>query len=157
MEASRPLVAWTRNKEVLMLVRERMSINPVTLSPEDTLREARRLIKEHGLRRFPVVEDGKLVGIVTDRDVRQADMSSAVVQERRYVDYILDRIQVRGIMTPDPITVTPDTPIVEAARLILENKIGGLPVVEGGKLVGIITETDLIRTLVEMLEGKRPS
>ncbi|MBC7254205.1 MAG: CBS domain-containing protein [Actinobacteria bacterium] len=140
-----------------MLVRERMSINPVTLSPEDTLREARRLIKEHGLRRFPVVEDGKLVGIVTDRDVRQADMSSAVVQERRYVEYILDRIQVRGIMTPDPITVTPDTSIVEAARLILENKIGGLPVVEGGRLVGIITETDLIRTLVEMLEGGRPS
>ncbi|MDI6872889.1 CBS domain-containing protein [Candidatus Solincola sp.] len=140
-----------------MLVKERMSIDPVTLSPDDTLREARRLIRELGLRRFPVVEEGKLVGIVTDRDVRQADMSSAVVQERRYVEYILDRIQVRGIMTPDPITVTPDTPLEKAARLILENKIGGLPVVEEGKLVGIITETDLIRTLVEMLESGHPS
>ncbi len=146
-----------RSKEVLMLVRDRMSVDPVTVSPDDTLREARRLIREHGLRRFPVVENGKLVGIVTDRDVRQADMSSAVVQERRYVEYILDRIQVRGIMTPDPITVTPETPLEEAARLILENKIGGLPVVEGGKLVGIITETDLIRTLVEILEGGLPS
>jgi acetoin utilization protein AcuB len=140
-----------------VLVKERMSIDPVTLSPDDTLREARRLIRELGLRRFPVVEEGKLVGIVTDRDVRQADMSSAVVQERRYVEYILDRIQVRGIMTPDPITVTPDTPLEKAARLILENKIGGLPVVEEGKLVGIITETDLIRTLVEMLESGHPS
>ncbi|WP_287155144.1 CBS domain-containing protein [Candidatus Solincola tengchongensis] len=140
-----------------MLVRERMSTDPVTLSPDDTLREARRLIRELGLRRFPVVEEGRLVGIVTDRDVRQADMSSAVVQERRYVEYILDRIQVRGIMTPDPITVTPDTPLEEAARLILDNKIGGLPVVEGGRLVGIITETDLIRTLVEMLESGRTS
>ncbi|MGQ9475847.1 MAG: CBS domain-containing protein [Actinomycetota bacterium] len=140
-----------------MLVKERMSAKPVTLSPDDTLRKARDLIKEHGLRRFPVVEGGKLVGIVTDRDVRQADMSSAVVQERRYVEYILDRIQVRGIMTPDPITVNPDTPLEEAARLILENKIGGLPVVEGGELVGIITETDLIRTLVEMLESGLPS
>ncbi len=147
----------TRSKEVPMLVRERMSTDPVTLSPDDTLREARRLIRELGLRRFPVVEEGRLVGIVTDRDVRQADMSSAVVQERRYVEYILDRIQVRGIMTPDPITVTPDTPLEEAARLILDNKIGGLPVVEGGRLVGIITETDLIRTLVEMLESGRTS
>lgn len=140
-----------------MLVKERMNAKPVTLSPDDTLRKARDLIKERGLRRFPVVEGGKLVGIVTDRDVRQADMSSAVVQERRYVEYILDRIQVRGIMTPDPITVTPDTSLEEAARLILENKIGGLPVVERDELVGIITETDLIRTLVELLEIGLPS
>lgn len=136
-----------------MLVKESMSTDLITLSPDDNLRKAHQLIKEYGLRRFPVIENGKLVGIVTDRDVRQADMSSAVVQERRYVEYILDRIQVRGIMTPNPITVTPDTPIEEAARLILENKIGGLPVVEEGELVGIITETDLIRTLVEMLRG----
>ena len=135
-----------------MKVRDCMSPNPVVLSPNDTLRKARETISRLGLRRFPVLEDGKLVGIVTDRDVRQADISSAVVQERRYVEYILDRIQVRGIMTPDPITVTPDTPLEEAARLILKYKIGGLPVVEGGELVGIITETDLIRTLIDILE-----
>jgi len=134
-----------------MLVRERMSKDPVVLSPQDTLRKARQLVRELGLRRFPVVEDGRLVGIVTDRDIRQADMSSAVVQERRYVEYILDRIQVRGIMTPDPITVTPETTLKEAAALILQHKIGGLPVVEGDRLVGIITETDLIRTLMDLL------
>ncbi len=136
-----------------MLVRERMSGDPLFLSPDDTLREARRVMRENGLRRLPVVEEGRLVGIVTDRDVRQADMSSAVVQERRYVEYVLDRIQVRGIMTPDPVTVTPDTPLEEAARIILERKIGGLPVVEAGRLVGIITETDLVRTLIELLRN----
>ncbi len=135
-----------------MLVRERMSSDPVVLHPDDTLRRARELISELGLRRFPVIEDGRLVGIVTDRDVRQADMSSAVVHERRYVEYILDRIQVRGIMTPDPVTVTPDTPIEEAARLILQHKVGGLPVVEGERLVGIITETDLIKAFIELLQ-----
>lgn len=136
-----------------MLVKERMSADPFVLSPDDTLREAKRLMEEHGLRRFPVVEDGRLVGIVTDRDVRRADISSAVVHERRYVDYILDRIQVRGIMTPDPVTVSPQTPLEEAARLILEHKIGGLPVVDEGRLVGIITETDLIKTLMDLLQA----
>ncbi|MDD3718400.1 MAG: CBS domain-containing protein [Actinomycetota bacterium] len=136
-----------------MRVRDHMSPDPVVLGPEDTLRQARDLIKDKNLRRFPVVENGRLVGIVTDRDVRQADISSQVVQERRYVDYILDRIQVRGIMTPDPITVEPDTPIAEAAALILDRKIGGLPVVSGEELVGIITETDLIRAFISMLDA----
>lgn len=136
-----------------MRVRDHMTPDPVVLGPEDTLRHARDLIRDNGLRRFPVVENGKLVGIVTDRDVRQADISSEVVQERRYVDYILERILVGGIMTPDPITVAPDTPVAEAAALILANRIGGLPVVSGDELVGIITETDLIKALIAMLES----
>jgi len=130
-----------------------MSPDPIVVAPGDTLRRVRQLIKDHGLRRFPVVKNGGLVGIVTDRDVRQADISSAVMQERRYVDYVLDRIQVEGIMTPHPITVAPAASIGEAARLILENKIGGLPVMDGESLVGIITETDLIRALIAMLDG----
>jgi len=136
-----------------MYVRDHMSPDPIVVAPGDTLRRAHQLIKDHGLRRFPVVEEGRLVGIVTDRDVRQADISSAIVQERRYVEYILDRIQVGGIMTSNPITVSPDTSIREAADLILENKIGGLPVVHDGRLVGIITETDLIKALIAMLDG----
>lgn len=137
-----------------MQVRDYMTPDPITLSPGDTLRRARELINEHGLRRFPVLEGDELVGIVTDRDVRQADISSAVMQERRYVDYILDRIQVGGIMTPNPITVSPDTPLEEAARLILENKIGGLPVLKEGRLVGILTESDLISALIELTSGE---
>lgn len=136
-----------------MYVRDHMSPDPIVVAPGDTLRKARQLIKDYGLRRFPVVENGDLVGIVTDRDVRQADISSAVMQERRYVDYILDRIQVGGIMTSHPITVTPGTSLREAADLILKNKIGGLPVIDSGRLVGIITETDLIKALMAMLDG----
>ncbi len=136
-----------------MLVRHHMSIDPVVLGPEDTLRRVRALMRESGLRRFPVVEDGELVGMVTDRDVRQADMSSEVVQERRYVEYVLDRILVGGIMTPHPITVGPDASLKEAAELILEHKIGGLPVVDAGRLIGIITETDLIRALIALADA----
>ena len=136
-----------------MLVRDHMSPDPTVLGPQDTLRRARALMRETGLRRFPVVEDGRLVGIVTDRDVRQADMSSEVVQERRYVEYVLDRILVGGIMTPQPITVGPDAPLTEAAELILEHKISGLPVVEAGRLIGIITETDLVRALIALAGG----
>ena len=138
-----------------MKVRDRMTRQPVVLAPEDNLRKARRLMEERGLRRFPVIDNGVLVGIVTDRDIRAADIRWAVVQEKRYEDYILDHVLVGGIMTPNPITVHPDTPLTEAAGIILENKIGGLPVLENERLVGMITETDLIRTLTEML--KRPS
>jgi acetoin utilization protein AcuB len=140
-----------------MIVRDLMSPDPITLTPEETLRRARLMMEEHGLRRFPVVEGGRLVGIVTDRDVRQADISSKVMQERRYVDYILDRIQVAGMMTPNPITVSPDASVAEAASLILENKVGGLPVVEGDRLAGIITETDLIRALISLVDGNTRS
>lgn len=140
-----------------MYVRDHMTPDPIVLAPEDTLRKARQLMEEHHLRRFPVLEDGKLVGIVTDRDVRSAGMSSAVVQERRYVEYVLDRIQVGGIMTPHPITVNPETSLKEAAGIILEKKIGGLPVVDGDELVGMITETDLIGALMDLEAGSSPS
>ena len=133
-----------------MQVKDYMTPHPIVLAPDDTLRKASQLMEEHQLRRFPVLEGGQLVGIVTDRDIRSAGMSSAVMQERRYVEYLLDRIQVGGIMTPHPITVKPETSLKEAAALILDKKIGGLPVVDGDKLVGIITETDLIRALMDM-------
>ncbi len=142
----------TSSEGGVVKVRDRMTREPAVLAPEDNLRKARQLIDEYGFRRFPVLDDGVLVGIVTDRDVRAADMSCAVVQEKRYEDYILDRVLVGGIMTPNPVAVAPDTPITEAARIILEKKIGGLPVIEDGQLVGIITETDLIEALIEMLE-----
>jgi acetoin utilization protein AcuB len=135
-----------------MIVRDCMSIEPAVLAPDDNLRKARQLIADLGFRRFPVLENGALVGIVTDRDVRDADTSSAILQEKRQEDYVLDKVQVGGIMTRDPITVSPDDALIYAARKILENRIGGLPVVEDGRLVGIITETDLIETLIDMLQ-----
>jgi acetoin utilization protein AcuB len=137
-----------------MKVRDRMNRDPVVLAPGDNLRKARQLIAEHGFRRFPVLDNGILVGVVTDRDVRNADMSSAILQEKKQEDYVLDKVQIGGIMTRDPITIAPDAPLIVAAAIILKNKIGGLPVVEEGRLVGIITETDLIATLIDLLEKK---
>ncbi|MHB8781638.1 MAG: CBS domain-containing protein [Candidatus Geothermincolia bacterium] len=132
-----------------MLVRDAMTAHPITLNPHDTLGDAMRLAQRHGFRRFPVVEKGRLVGIITDRDLRGAGLSTAIVYEKRYQDYMLDRIQVGGIMSRHPFTVTPDTPLRDAAALLLKEKIGGLPVTERDELVGVITETDVIRAFID--------
>jgi len=135
----------------MMIVRDCMTADVFTLQKEDPIRKARELVDERGIRRFPVLEDGRLVGIVTDRDLRNATESSVVLTEKKYHDFLLDKVKVESIMTPNPRTVTPDTTIKAAAGVILENKFGGLPVVEGDRLVGIITETDLLNALREML------
>jgi len=132
-------------------VSDRMSRDVITVGVEDPIRKAWELMEEKRLRRFPVMSRGKLVGIITDRDLRNATASSVVLMERKYHDYLLDTVMVESVMTPNPRTVEPGTSLREAARLILELKVGGLPVVEGGRLVGMITETDLIKALVELL------
>lgn len=131
-----------------------MTKEVITLSPSDPIRRVAELLEEKGLRRFPVMEKGRLIGIATDRDFRNATASSVVLTERRYYDFLLDSIKVESIMTPNPRTVSPETDLAEAAKIILEIKVGGLPVVAGEKLVGIITETDLIRVLVGLLSKK---
>ena len=138
-----------------MKVQDIMTPDPITLNPRNTLRDAGRIAEEHGLRRFPVISNGRLVGIITDRDLRQAGLSTAVVHERRYSDYVLERVLVGGIMSREPVTVTPETPVEEAAGLILEHRVGGLPVVRKDKLVGIITETDILRTFIRIQEAAR--
>lgn len=137
-----------------MKVKDWMTKDVITLSPADTIRQVAELMEEKGLRRFPVMEKGSLVGIVTDRDFRNATASSVVLTERRYYDFLLDSIRVESIMTPDPRTISPEADLTEAAMIILEMKVGGLPVVSGEELVGIITETDLIRVLVDLLSKK---
>jgi len=132
-------------------VRDRMTTDVVAVGMSDPIRKVWELSEEKELRRFPVVEGGRVVGIVTDRDIRDATDSSVVLTEKKYHDFLLDTVKVESVMTPDPATVTPDMPLVEAARMILELKVGGLPVVENGRLTGIITETDLIAMLIEML------
>ena len=137
------------NKSVIDLV---MTRNPVTISSTDPIRIAVDRMQEKKCRRLPVVDNGKLVGIVSDRDLRRATNSPLVLRERWYDDFMLDHIPVRACMTQDPITVNPQTPIIEAAKLIRAHKFGGLPVVDGDKLVGIVTETDLLNYLIWMLE-----
>jgi len=134
-----------------MLVEKRMKRDPVTVTPDDSFRHAMTLIRQKGIRHLPVVEGGRLVGIVTDRDIRQTSPSPATSLEIHELHYLLERVTIREIMTKNVITVTADTPIEEAARLMLAHKIGGLPVVKDGTLVGIITETDILRAFVEVM------
>ena len=134
-----------------MLVERRMKPNPITVSPADSFRRAMTLIRQRGIRHLPVVEGGQLVGIVTDRDLRQASPSPATSLEIHELHYLLEKITVREIMTTKVHTVTPETPIEEAARLMLQHKIGGLPVLRSGLLVGILTETDILTAFVDLM------
>ena len=134
-----------------MKVRDRMTTDVITVKASEPIRRAWGLVIDKKLRRFPVVEGDTLVGIVTDRDLRDATASSVVLIEKQYHDFLLDTVLVESIMTTNPRTVTPDVSLKEAAKLIREMKVGGLPVVEEDRLAGIITETDLISALIEVL------
>jgi acetoin utilization protein AcuB len=129
-----------------------MTPNPLTVTPRNAIRTAVNLMREGGFRRLPVVDRGRLVGIITDRDLRRAANSPFVVREQWYDNFILDHIEVGSCMTPNPLTIEPSAPIAEAARLMRDHKIGGLPVLSDGQLVGIVTETDLLDFLIELLE-----
>ena len=136
----------------MTLVSEVMTAEPVTLSPQDPLEVAKDKMQAGNFRRMPVMQAGELVGILSDRDLRRATNSPLVLRERWYDDMLLKNIRVLGVMTPDPITIEASAQLLDAAKLMREKKIGGLPVVEAGKLVGIITETDLLDYLIRYLE-----
>lgn len=134
-----------------MIVSTIMTREVITVDPTSSIGTAIALMREHGFRRLPVVEEGRLIGIVTDRDLRQATNSPLVLRERWYSDFLLEAIKVRSCMTADPITVEPSTPVVEAARQLRQHKIGGLPVVEGDRVVGMVTITDMLDFLIQLL------
>ena len=135
-----------------LLVRDWMTPDPVTVDPETSLSAAYHLMKLNDVRRLPVVDDdGRLLGIVTIGDIREARPKESEHLSIWELHVKVASLKVREFMTPHPITVTPDTSIKQAAQLMLQHKIGGLPVVEGGKLVGIITDSDIFRLLVERL------
>lgn len=138
-----------------MFVRDRMSSPPVTITPDTPFQDALKLMRERRFRRLPVVDrKEKLVGIVSERDLLYASPSPATSLSVWELNYLLSKLKVEEIMTRNVITTTPDTPIEDAARLIVDNKIGGLPVVdEKNRVVGVITETDIFRTFVEMFGG----
>ena len=123
-----------------MLVRNRMSGPAVTVRQDADFQKALALMQEKKLRRLPVVDDdGQLVGIIVERDLLVAAMR-----------YLQSRVEVGDIMTRNVVTVGPDTDLAEVARTMLERKIGGLPVLEQGRLVGIITESDIFKCFVEL-------
>ena len=123
-----------------MVVGQKMTKKPVTIAPDASLAAVRKKMGGK-FRRVPVVENGKMVGIVTDRDLREHKG-------------MLDKTKVNAVMTKKVVTVTSATPIERAARLLLRRKIGGLPVVDDGKLVGIITTSDLLKALVRLVGGE---
>ena len=135
-----------------MVVGKRMKREPVTIRPEDSLRHAMNLVKEKRVRHLPVVDDkGRLVGVVSDRDIRAAWASSATSLEVRELHYLLEKVKIEEIMTKKVITVSPNTTIEDAALLMHDNRIGCLPVVEDDRLLGLITETDIFAAFVEVM------
>lgn len=139
-----------------MLVREFMTPNPVTISPDTSLPDALRLMNERKVRRLPVIDSrGRLVGIVSDRDLLHASPSPATTLAVWEIPSLLSNLKIEKVMTRDVVTVSEKTPLEEAARIMADKKIGGLPVLQGPDLVGIITETDLFKVLLELLGGRR--
>jgi CBS domain-containing protein len=134
-----------------MYVRDKMSRNVITIAPDQSLRMARERMQKHGVQQLPVIQGEELVGIVTDRDMHQAWASSAASLSTHELLYLLDRVTVAAVMTSRVFTVTPDTPLVEAARLLHDHKLRGLPVVEGKAVVGIVTETNLLEAFIDVL------
>lgn len=142
---------------VKMTVKEYMTPNPVTVTPHTTVPEAAQLMKQGGFRRLLVVEGGQLLGIVTDRDLKEAMPSDASALSVWEINYLIARLEVREIMTPHPLSVSDTLPLQAAAKTMLEAKVGGLPVLHEGQLVGIITVTDVLRAFLrreaELLVG----
>ena len=140
-----------------MIVANRMKRNPVFVDEGDSMKRAMELLKEHEIRHLPVLKDGeKLVGILSERDIKQASPSPATALEIREIFYLLDKVKVKQIMTRRPYTVSSTTPIEEAALIIREKKIGCLPVVDEGRLVGILTETDIIDAFISAMGVNGP-
>jgi acetoin utilization protein AcuB len=116
--------------------------------------DALNLMKREHIRRTPVVKEGRLVGIVSDKDLLNASPSSVTTLSIWEMNYLLSKIAVKEVMTKNVLTVTEDTPIEQAARIMADNKIGGLPVMRDGNVVGIITETDLFKIFLELLGAR---
>ena len=133
-------------------VEERMTREVVTLTENASLRDALALLQRHRIRHIPVVNGQILVGIITDRDIKRATPSLLSGASQEDYDRVLAGTHVVQVMTRDPFSVTPSTSLKDATKLLAERKYGALPVVEGGRLVGILTNTDLLRAFYESLE-----
>ena len=134
-----------------MLVSNWMSKDVITVDVEDSMHEAVKLLKEKGIRMLPVLKKGKLVGIVTDRDLKRSAASDATTLDVHELLYLVSKIKVGSIMTKNPITVPQNFTVEETAEVLLKNKISGAPVVDqNGDVVGMITQTDLFRVLIAL-------
>lgn len=127
-----------------------MTPEPKTLRPDQTLLDAMCFLRDHGVRHIPIVDaDGRLEGVLTDRDVKRATPSALLSGQRQVWEEVVRGTKVAKVMTRDVVTATPDTPLREGVRRFVEDRIGCLPVVEGARVVGIVTAHDLLKVMLE--------
>jgi acetoin utilization protein AcuB len=135
-----------------MLISEWMTKEVITVEPEMSMMRASKLLKDRNIRRLPVVDaDNRIVGIVTDRDIKEASPSKATTLDVHEIYYLLSEIKVKDIMTPNPVTIGPEDTVEKAAVIMLERRVEGLPVVdEKNHVVGIVTESDIFKVLISI-------
>ncbi|ATW26245.1 CBS and ACT domain-containing protein [Candidatus Formimonas warabiya] len=139
-----------------MHVRSKMTKEPVTITRQTTIADALELMRKHNIRRLPVMENNKLVGIVTDRDISEVSPSPATTLSVFEINYLLAKMKIKDVLPKNQkvVTISPDAYVEEAAIIMREHKIGALPVIENNKLVGIITETNIFDAFIELLGVK---
>lgn len=139
-----------------MIVGRRMTRNPITVKPDTPVTDAQALMRREKVHRLPVLDrHGKLAGIVSEKDLLYASPSPASTLDVYELSYLLSKLKVEQVMTKNVVTITTDTPVEEAARVMADNDIGGVPVLEDGHLVGIITESDLFKLFIELFGTRR--
>ena len=142
-----------------MLVSQFMNSDLITVAPEDSVEEAVKLLSRQGIRHLLVMKKNRLVGIISDRDIKRAMDPRRTRKKLMGIGglyFLLEPILVEEIMTRDPVTIGPNTPAKQAAYIMVERRFGALPVVDGGKTVGIVTETDLLRCFAEEASPSAP-
>jgi len=127
----------------------------ISVGPDVPVMDALDMLRREHIRRAPVIENGKLVGFVSENDLRNASPGQATTLSVWEINYLVSKITVRKVMTREVVTTIEDTPIEEAARIMADHKVGGLPVLRDGKVVGIITETDIFKIMLEMLGARQ--
>jgi len=143
----RGVPAWMRQ----LRVADVMTRDPVTLGPEDSLATAVQVMRKNRIRRLPIVIGGALVGLLAEGDLKRAEPSTLSASQEEF-DSVMEGTQLSRIMIREPMTVTQETPLLDAVSTLQTTKFGALPVVQEGKLVGIVTDNDLLRALRELLE-----
>jgi acetoin utilization protein AcuB len=139
-----------------MFVKNFMTKNPITVSRKDSITVTANVMKKHKLKRLPVMDNEQLVGIITEKDVAKALPSPATTLSKYEINYLADKITVADVMTTTVITVTPETTVEEATMIMHEKDIGCLPVLDNGRLVGIVTETNIYDALTKLFGLDRP-
>ncbi len=134
-----------------MFVRNKMTANPFTVTSDQTIPDAVEIMAGHGIKRLPVMQNGKLVGVVSKEDIDRSSPSKATSFSAGEITYLLARTKINKVMTKDPVTISSNALLEEAATLMRDNHVGFLPVVDEGKLVGIITESDIFDSFIELL------